>query len=152
MQRKKHEDTGTDRSSFISIEDTDILSLDFTKLHEVTAIPRILPVIVQNALTGEVLMLAYVTPEALQKTMELKKAVFYSTKRKELWIKGETSGNYLEIQEIRVNCEQNSLLYLVVPKGKGVCHTKRKDGSEHRKTCFYRKIENGNLSFLEEYL
>ncbi|MCS7205278.1 MAG: phosphoribosyl-AMP cyclohydrolase [Leptospiraceae bacterium] len=137
--------------SINSIEEISELQLDFQKLQEVAKIPNIMPVIVQDIETKEVLMLAYVTPEALRKAIELKKAVFYSSKRKELWIKGETSGNYLELHEIRVNCEQNSLLYLVKPIKEGICHTYQKGTQKHRKTCYYRKIENEHLIFLKEY-
>ena len=76
-------------------------------------------------------------------------ATFWSTSRNELWIKGKTSGDYLEIVEVRVNCEQNSVLYRVRPKGQGACHTKDKDGVA-RSGCYYRIIEkDGALSFAE---
>jgi phosphoribosyl-AMP cyclohydrolase len=75
-------------------------------------------------------------------------ATFWSTSRNELWIKGKTSGDYLEIIEVCVNCEQNSLLYRVKPKGKGACHTKNKDGTP-RSGCYYRAIKNTNeLKFI----
>ena len=73
-------------------------------------------------------------------------ATFWSTSRNELWIKGATSGDTLEIVDIRVNCEQNSLLYLVRMTG-GVCHTKDAQGRT-RKTCYYRSLKNGKLSFV----
>jgi phosphoribosyl-AMP cyclohydrolase len=133
------------------IEESKEIQLDFTKLQQVAKIKEILPVVVQHAITKEVLMLAYITPEALKKSIELKKAVFYSTTRNELWIKGDTSGNYLELQEIRINCEQNSLLFLVIPVNDGVCHTLKKNKNEHRETCFYRKINNDELEFIPKY-
>ena len=68
-------------------------------------------------------------------------ATFWSTSRNELWIKGKTSGDYLEIIEICVNCEQNSILYKVVPRGKGACHTKNRDGKA-RSGCYYRTLLN----------
>jgi phosphoribosyl-AMP cyclohydrolase len=68
-------------------------------------------------------------------------ATFWSTSRNELWIKGKTSGDFLEIIEICVNCEQNSLLYRVRPKGKGACHTKNLEGIP-RSGCYYRSIKN----------
>jgi phosphoribosyl-AMP cyclohydrolase len=75
-------------------------------------------------------------------------ATFWSTSRNELWIKGKTSGDFLEIVEIRVNCEQNSILYLVTPKGKGACHTKDSTG-QARTGCYYRKMSGeGSLDFI----
>jgi phosphoribosyl-AMP cyclohydrolase len=65
-----------------------------------------------------------------------------------LWIKGATSGDTLQIVDIRVNCEQNSLLYLVRMLGGGVCHTKDAQGHT-RKTCYYRSLQNGKLNFVE---
>ncbi len=134
-----------------TIEESNELQLDFSKLQKICQLKtkEILPVIVQHAENKEVLMLAYITPDALKKSIELKKAVFYSTTRDELWIKGESSKNYLEIKEIRVNCEQNSILFLVIPVNKGVCHTKN-ERNEHRKSCFYRKMEEFQLTFLEK--
>jgi phosphoribosyl-AMP cyclohydrolase len=77
----------------------------------------------------------------------------YKTKdisRNELWKKGLTSGDMLLIKEIRINCEQNSLVYLVKPEGKGACHAKKGDGNPHS-SCYYRKIEDNNtLTFIEE--
>jgi len=66
-------------------------------------------------------------------------ATFWSSSRNELWIKGKTSGDYLEIVEVRVNCEQNSVLYRVKPKGQGACHVKDLHGVA-RTGCYYRKI------------
>ena len=76
-------------------------------------------------------------------------AAFWSTSRNELWVKGATSGDTLESVEVRVNCEQNSLLYLVRPLGKGACHTKGADGRA-RSTCYYRVIRDGKLEFVED--
>ena len=77
-------------------------------------------------------------------------ATFWSTSRNELWIKGKTSGDYLEIVDILVNCEQNSIVYKVKMKGKGSCHTKKANG-EVRNGCYYRriKIANGEIAGLE---
>ena len=76
---------------------------------------------------------------ALAAAFEEKKAVFWSTSRNELWIKGATSGDSLELVDVRVNCEQNSLLYLVRPAGQGACHTKGEDGKA-RSACYYRSV------------
>ena len=74
-------------------------------------------------------------------------ATFWSTSRNEFWIKGATSGDYLEIVDIRVNCEQNSLLYRVRLKGKGACHIQDGNGVS-RHGCYYRRIESGGLNFV----
>ncbi len=65
-------------------------------------------------------------------------ATFWSTSRNELWIKGATSGNNFELKEIYVNCEQNSLLYLVLPKVDGICHTRNSKGEA--RNCYYRRV------------
>lgn len=118
------------------------LIIDFDKLNSVMGF-NVIPVAVQDVNTKEFLMLAYANKEALNKTLESGKASFWSTSRKKLWVKGETSGSVLKVVEVRVNCEQNSLLYLVIStKEKGVCHTQDENG-ENRKTCFYRSIRKG---------
>jgi len=125
------------------------LQLDFDKLAKVaqTGVP-VLPAVVQDARTGEVLIVAYVNREALDYTLEHKIAAFWSTSRNELWVKGATSGDSLRLVEVRVNCEQNSLLYRVEPLGKGACHTKDADGST-RTSCYYRRIDGtGTLDFV----
>ena len=124
-----------------TIEEGLELVLDFKKLKTVSySGQELLPVIVQNAATGEVLLLAYGNEEAIKKSLEEQKAFFWSTSRDELWCKGESSGDYLDLLEIRVNCEQNSLLYRVLPRTGGVCHTRDSEGKT-RRTCFYRRIE-----------
>lgn len=138
-------------NNYESIEETKTVKLDFKKLQSIAEISELLPVIVQNSITKEVLFLAYVTPTTLKKSIELKEAIFFSTTRKEEWHKGKTSQNYLELKEIRVNCEQNCLLFLVIPKNKGVCHTKNSK-NDYRPTCFYRILENHILEFINEYL
>ena len=106
------------------LEEGQRLQLDFKKLASVAATESdVVPVVVQDADSKEVLIVAYVNELALSKAFEERKAVFWSTSRNELWIKGLTSGDYLELVEVRVNCEQNSLLYLVRPAGQGSCHT-----------------------------
>ncbi|MCB1139613.1 MAG: phosphoribosyl-AMP cyclohydrolase [Leptospiraceae bacterium] len=129
-----------DASTHDALEEGHELLLDFYKLQSLESNqPGVVPVIVQNADTGEVLILAYVTAEALERSMSQGIAIFYSTSRKELWIKGATSGDYLDLAEIRINCEQNSLLYLVRPRKGGVCHTRDASGST-RPSCFYRRL------------
>jgi phosphoribosyl-AMP cyclohydrolase len=86
-----------------------------------------------------VLIVGYANELALNTALEQGMATFWSSSRNELWIKGKTSGDYLEIVEVRVNCEQNSILYRVRPKGQGACHVKDEEGVA-RKGCYYRKI------------
>ena len=97
--------------------------------------------IAQDAVTGEVLMLAWMNAEALEKTMETGRATYWSRSRAALWVKGETSGHTQEVIELRVDCDQDAVLLKVRQTG-GACHT-------HRESCFYRRIENGALSFTE---
>ena len=92
----------------------------------------LIPAIVQDADTKDVLMLAYMNKESLQLTMEKGETVFWSRSRKELWHKGETSGNVQRVVEIRIDCDQDTLLLLVHPAGPA-CHT----GNQ---TCFYTDL------------
>ena len=126
------------------------LTLDFDKLTKATqACPGVIPVAVQNADTREVILVAYANEAALKKAVETRTAVFWSTSRNELWVKGGSSGETFELLEVRVNCEQNSLLYLVRPRGVGACHTKDLSGKA-RNTCYYRRLVDGQLEFVEE--
>ena len=105
---------------------------------------NLIPVVTQHFKTREVLILSFVNEEAFNETLKSGYAVYYSRRRKELWKKGATSGDYLKIMEIRVNCEQNSLLFMVIPEGRGVCHARKSDGTPYA-TCYYRKLDNGKL-------
>ena len=126
------------------LEEGSTLNLDFKKLQKIAQCGAdVLPAVAQDAETGEVLILGYVNELALKTAQETGMATFWSTSRNELWIKGKTSGDFLKLEEIRVNCEQNSLLYRVIPQGKGACHTKNKDGVA-RECCYYRKISDEN--------
>jgi phosphoribosyl-AMP cyclohydrolase len=128
-----------------ALEEGSELKLDFAKVAKVAQCGEaLLPVAVQDADTKEVLLLAYANKAAFDYTLKHGVATFWSTSRNELWIKGATSGDTLEIVEIRVNCEQNSLLYLVKPLGEGACHTKDRNGKA-RASCYYRKIHDGKL-------
>jgi phosphoribosyl-AMP cyclohydrolase len=132
------------------LEEGSELFLDFQKLKKVAqAREAVLAVAVQHADTKEVLVVAYANKMALKYTLEHGVAAFWSTSRDELWVKGATSGDTLEIVEIRVNCEQNSLVYLVRPLGVGVCHTKN-DSGKARMSCYYRRIKDGQLEFIDE--
>lgn len=122
------------------LEEGSQLSLDFTKLRKIASGREdVIPAVAQDAATGEVLILGYANRLALETALRERKAVFWSTSRNELWIKGLTSGDTLELLEVRVNCEQNSLLYKVRPAGQGACHTKGADGRS-RSGCYYRRI------------
>jgi phosphoribosyl-AMP cyclohydrolase len=130
------------------LEEGKQLQLDFKKLAKVAGTGHdMLPVVVQHAETKDVLVLAYTNEKAFQHTLKTGVATFWSSSRNELWIKGKTSGDTLLMKEVRVNCEQNSLLYLVVPEKGGVCHTKDADGKT-RETCYYRLIADEKLKFL----
>ncbi|HEX5140237.1 MAG TPA: phosphoribosyl-AMP cyclohydrolase [Dehalococcoidia bacterium] len=120
------------------LEEGNELALDFNKLARVAEVPGVLPCAVQNVDTNEVILVAYVNQLALDASIESGSAVFWSTSRNELWEKGKTSGETFELLEVRVNCEQNSLLYRVRPRRGGICHTKNAEGEP--RNCFYRRL------------
>jgi phosphoribosyl-AMP cyclohydrolase len=125
------------------------LQLDFSKLQKIAQSQQpVLPVVVQDADSLEVLVVAYSNPQALEQSLKTGLATFWSTSRNELWVKGATSGDTLKLVDVRVNCEQNSLLYLVRKVGGGVCHTRDAQGNT-RRTCYYRSLKDGQLSFVE---
>ena len=118
--------------------------IDFGKLRKVGSDGYdVIPVVLQDADTQEVLWIAYANEEALAETLRTGRAVLFSTSRGQLWRKGETSGDWLALVEVRVNCEQNSLLYRVRPQGEGVCHTTDPATGKHRRRCFYRRLAQG---------
>lgn len=122
------------------LEEGTKLQLDFEKLAKVgNNAPDVLPVAVQHADTKEVILVAYANRLALETALATKSAVFWSTSRKELWEKGKTSGETFDLLEVRVNCEQNSLLYVVRPRRGGICHTKNANGEP--RDCYYRKLD-----------
>ena len=126
------------------LENGSVLSIDFKKLAKVAACGEdLIPAVAQDVDTGEVLIAGYANELALKTAQKEGMATFWSSSRNELWIKGKTSGDFLEIVEIRVNCEQNSILYRVRPKGQGACHVKDENGVA-RKGCYYRKITQEN--------
>jgi phosphoribosyl-ATP pyrophosphohydrolase/phosphoribosyl-AMP cyclohydrolase len=98
----------------------------------------LIPVIAQDAETGEIRMMAYADQMAIEKTLETGLAHFFSRSRGELWLKGETSGNTLAVRSVWVDCDGDTLIYMVEPAGPS-CHT----GAE---TCFFRRLDDdGNL-------
>ncbi len=129
----------------MEIEEGKELRLNFEKLAQVVACGRnLVPVVVQEVESGEVLLVAYANQAALDNTLRTKRATFWSTSRNELWVKGATSGDVLAVVEIRVNCEQNSLLYRVTLRGIGACHTRDETGAA-RRSCYYRRLVDGSL-------
>lgn len=129
----------------MSKENAKELSLDFGADGK-----TLLPVVTQDSRSKEVLILSFVNKEAFDETRRSGFATYWSRSRNELWKKGMTSGDMLKIEEIRVNCEMNSLLYLVTPQGQGACHAKRSDGRAHT-SCYYRRIGlDGGLEWVEE--
>lgn len=127
------------------VEKSDHLMLDFGKLRNIAAgTADVLPVVVQDATTLEVLLVAYINAEALRLSISEQRAVFYSTSRHEIWRKGDSSGDVLRLKEVRVNCEQNSLLFLVDKAGKGACHT-RDEAGKTRSNCYYRRLTGTEL-------
>jgi len=110
----------------------------------------LLPVAVQEKSTGQILMFASINEEALNQTLETGLATFWSTSRNKLWVKGETSGDFMSVDNILVDCDQDAFVYQVTLQGGGVCHTYGQDG-RHRKACFYREldIEKTSLKFIK---
>jgi phosphoribosyl-AMP cyclohydrolase len=123
------------------VEEGTGVRLDFGKLGKVAKTGQaVVPVVLQDADSSEVLFVAYANEEALGETLRTRKAVLWSTSRNELWRKGATSGDWLDLVDVRVNCEQNSLLYRVRLRGAGACHTHSEDG-QSRRTCYYRQLK-----------
>ncbi|AXH99571.1 bifunctional phosphoribosyl-AMP cyclohydrolase/phosphoribosyl-ATP diphosphatase HisIE [Sporosarcina sp. PTS2304] len=101
----------------------------------------LLPAIVQDDRTGEVLMLAYMNKESIEKTIETNETWFYSRSRQELWNKGATSGNRQQVKRISLDCDQDTLLIQVTPQGPA-CHT-------GEKTCFFKTVTETEESLRE---
>jgi len=97
---------------------------------------RLVPAIIQDERTGDVLMLGFMNETALRETQRCGEVVFFSRSRNRLWKKGETSGHVLRVREIRVDCDADALLVRVEAVGPGVCH-------EGFRSCFFRAIERG---------
>jgi phosphoribosyl-AMP cyclohydrolase len=98
----------------------------------------LVPAIVQDAETGEVLMLAYMNQESFEETLRTGKACYFSRSRNTLWRKGEESGNVQQIVEVRIDCDKDTILLKVNQVGRAACHT-------GYRSCFFRKIEGGSL-------
>ncbi len=130
---------------FMEKEYTSELLLNFGENGE-----KLVPVVTQDFHTKKVLILSFANKAAFDETRKSGYATYWSRSRNELWKKGMTSGDMLKIEEIRINCDQNSLLFLVTPQGKGVCHAKKDDGKPY-KSCYYRRINrDNNLEIVEK--
>jgi phosphoribosyl-AMP cyclohydrolase len=104
----------------------------------------LVPAIIQDGRTGQVLMLGFMNADALAETRRTGEAVFFSRSRNRLWKKGESSGHVLRVLEICIDCDADALLLRVKALGPGVCH-------EGYRSCFFRQIEeNGNTRTIEE--
>ncbi len=114
-----------------------MLELNFEKLG------GLVPVVVQDYTSGEVLMMAFMNSQAWEKTLETRRATYWSRSRNQLWVKGETSGNFQEVKEIYVDCDEDTVLLKVIQRGGAACHT------GHR-SCFYRKLEGDKLKVVGE--
>jgi phosphoribosyl-AMP cyclohydrolase len=102
--------------------------MDFSKLG------GLIPAVVQDDVTGEVLMVGFMNAEALERTLDTGFATFFSRSRNTLWTKGETSGNRLQVSALLADCDEDTVLLKVTRLGEGnVCHT-------GERTCFYRKV------------
>ena len=113
-----------------------MLNLDFNKLN------GLIPVITVDYNNNDVLMLAYMNEEALNKTLETGKVHYFSRSRNKIWLKGETSGNFQILKEIYVDCDNDTLLIKVEQIGPA-CH-------EGYRSCFFRKLENDKLIIIRE--
>ncbi len=114
-----------------------MIQLDFSKTG------GLVPAIVQDNETGEILMLAYMNQEAFDATLSTGKATYYSRSRQTLWVKGETSGNVQLVKEIRIDCDNDTVLLKVEQLGGAACHT------GHR-SCFHKKVENEVIRIVGE--
>ncbi len=97
----------------------------------------LVPAIVQDATTGQVLMMAWMNAESLRRTLDLGESVFWSRSRQQYWHKGATSGNTQQVVDLRIDCDGDTLLVLVNSAGPA-CHT-------GARSCFFRKVEDGNV-------
>ena len=113
------------------------MNLDFSKLD------GLVPAIIQDVVSGRVLMVGFMNEEAWQKTLETGFATFYSRTRNRLWMKGESSGHRLEVKEIRTDCDQDSVVLMVVAHGPGVCH-------EGYESCFFRQWDSGEWRIVDQ--
>jgi phosphoribosyl-AMP cyclohydrolase len=103
----------------------------------------LIPTIVQDFKTGEILMLAFMNEEAWQETVNTGRATYWSRTRQELWVKGQTSGNVQLIKEIRIDCDDDTVLLKVEQVGGAACHT-------GYRSCFFKKVVDGSVRVVGE--
>jgi len=115
-----------------------MIELDFAKNSE-----GLLPAIVQDAETGDVLMLAYINKESWLKTLDSGKAHYWSRSRQKLWLKGESSGHVQLIREILIDCDQDTVVFKVEQLGGAACH-------KGYQSCFFRRVKNDELQTVGE--
>ena len=113
-----------------------MIKLDFEKTN------GLIPAIAQDYKTGEVLMLGFMNSRAFEKTIRTKKATYFSRSRQALWIKGEISGHVQNVKEIRVDCDNDTILLKVDQVGGAACH-------KGYKSCFFSKVQEGDLKIVE---
>ena len=114
-----------------------MIKLNFNKMD------GLIPAIVQDDKTGEVLMLAFMNKDAWEATLSTGKATYYSRTRQALWIKGKTSGNLQIVKEIRIDCDDDTVLLKVEQVGGAACHT-------GHKSCFYKMVEGESIRIIGE--
>jgi phosphoribosyl-AMP cyclohydrolase len=116
---------------------TDAATLDFAKQG------GLVPVVVQDALDGTVLMLAYMNELAFRRTLETRKATYWSRSRNELWVKGESSGNVQHVEEVLVDCDEDTVLLKVRQGGGAACHL-------GYRSCFFRRADGDGVRVIAE--
>jgi len=103
----------------------------------------LVPVVVQDFTSGEVLMTAFMNRQAWEETLKTRRATYWSRSRNQLWVKGETSGNIQEVKDILVDCDEDTVLLKVIQKGGAACHM-------GFRSCFYRRLEGDELQIIGE--
>lgn len=103
----------------------------------------LIPAIVQDHASGDVLMLAYMSAEAFKATLENGEATFFSRSRQELWVKGKTSGHVQRVKSVHIDCDQDAILVRVEQVGGAACHT-------GYRSCFYRRVEGQTLTIEDQ--
>lgn len=116
-----------------------MITLNFAKMD------GLVPAVVQDYKTNEVLMLAFINEEAWQKTLDTGKAHYYTRTRQKIWLKGETSGHFQLIKEILVDCDEDTVVFKVEQIGGAACHT-------GHNSCFYRKVQGDSLVVFKEMI
>ncbi len=112
-----------------------MIKLDFDKMN------GLLPAIVQDYKTDEILMLGFMNEEAWKSTLSTGRATFFSRSRQTLWVKGETSGNIQIVKEIRIDCDNDAVLLIVEQLGGAACHT-------GYRSCFFKRVEEGDVQII----